>query len=296
VNRALPVLGALFALGVLLGIGLLVLGGGSSPPPPPEVVRPRAAARVAPAPEEPPPDSDAPGGDPDGPPAPPAVPEGEPEIVLRDYPFAVPAWWTEREARLREVQVDLSGEFLTVEEVLHRVGKAAGFSVKPGPEVSGFAASTPISFPSAQASARGILEALALRLNLEPVLTREGVVMHQRGKAPPGPIPQAGRVQWALVEARERREGKRPEDPDSGEARSIPVDIVFTRTPLREAVKMLTDRTTVPVYLDEPLWTANPPVTVEKGKGTLGEVLDAIAGPLDAATDATRRRVLLFRP
>jgi len=297
-KRALPALGAIAALGILLGLGLLLLGGAPAPAPPPPPPPPPRPAPPRPAPPQPPaPETDGdPGSAPDvPPPAPEKDPDEEPPLSPDAYPWEAPAWWVEKEKRLREAEVDIPGEDLSLEEILDRIGKAAGFPVKSGTEVSGFAASTRPFF-QARGPARAVIEALAQRFNLEPVVTREGVVMHQRGKVPPGRVVQAGRVQWAVTEARERKEGKRPEDPAAEEGRQVPVQVSFSRTPLRDAARILGEKTSIPVYLDAALWTLNPPVTLEPGKKTLGEVLDAILEPLKGASDVNLRRVVLFRP
>ena len=80
-----------------------------------------------------------------------------------------------------------------------------------------------------------------------------------------------------------------------GHARGMAVALSFAKMPLRQAAETIHDRTGVPVYLDATLWTVNPAVTLEPGKATLGEALDAMLEPLGASSDANPRRIVIFR-
>ncbi|HEU4395999.1 MAG TPA: hypothetical protein VFS92_10570 [Planctomycetota bacterium] len=292
-KRLAAPLGVLLAVAILALLGWLLLGGESSaaptrPAPPPP--RPREPEVRPPPPPDPDPD---PAPDPE--PAPAPDPDAEAPLPLDAYPWEVPPWWHEHEKKLRETEVEIYGERLSIPEILERVGKDAGVPTRVGRELEGWASATLLSSPSLRGPARGIVEALAVRYNLEPHLTRQGLVLHQRGRAPANRLVQAGRVQWALSEARERKAGRRPAEPDADLARGMAVAISFSKTPLRQAAETIHDRTGVPVYLDATLWTVNPAVTLEPGKATLGEALDAMLEPLGAASDVNPRRIVIFR-
>ena len=111
--------------------------------------------------------------------------------------------------------------------------------------------------------ARAVIESLSQRYNLESHLTRQGLVLHQRGKAPANRLVQAGRVQWALSEARDRRAGRRPDEPDAELARGMAVALSFEKARLRQVAETIHDRTGIPVYLDSTLWIVNPTVSLE---------------------------------
>lgn len=293
-KRLAAPLGVLLAVAILALLGWLLLGGESSaapprpapPPPPPD-------RRVEPRPQQPPEPEPEP--EPEAEPAPPPDPDAEAPLPLDAYPWEVPAWWHEHEKKLRETDVEISGERLSVPEILERVGKESGVPTRVGREIEGWASSALLSSPSLRGPARGIVEALAVRYNLEPHLTRQGLVLHQRGRAPANRLVQAGRVQWALSEARERKSGGRPAEPDAELARGMAVQLSFSKMPLRQAAETIHDRTGVPVYLDATLWTVNPTVTLAAGKATLGEALDAMLEPLGASSDANPRRIVIFR-
>ena len=195
-----------------------------------------------------------------------------------------------------ESDVDISGERMSIPEILDRVGEAAGVPCRVGREIEGWASTALLSSPSLRGPARAVIESLSQRYNLESHLTRQGLVLHQRGKAPANRLVQAGRVQWALSEARDRRAGRRPDEPDAELARGMAVALSFEKARLRQVAETIHDRTGIPVYLDSTLWIVNPTVSLEPGKATLGEALDALLQPLGAASDANPRRIILFRP
>jgi hypothetical protein len=288
-------IGALLAIALLVLLGRLLLGGAEEAVPE-RPAPPRPPDRPAPPPAQEPPPVDAPGPAPEPEPAPPVDPDAETPLPLDAYPWDVPPWWHEHDRKLREVDVDITGERMSIPDILQKVGEAAGVPCRVGREIEGWASTALLSSPSLRGPARAVIESLSQRYNLEPHLTRQGLVLHQRGKAPANRLVQAGRVQWALSEARDRKAGRRPEEPDAELARGMAVSLSFDGARLRQVAETIHDRTGIPVYLDATLWTVNPTVSLEAGKATLGEALDALLKPLGAASDANPRRIVMFRP
>ena len=149
---------------------------------------------------------------------------------------------------------------------------------------------------STTAPVRAAVEALASRLNLEPVLEPDALSLYQRGKVPPGVPVRAGRVRWAVMEAVERHDGPRPEDPSGTALLSRIASVRIDRLPLREAVARVGEAVGAPVFLDAALWAENPPVGVEAGEKPLAEILARLCRGTGAVVDATGRRIVLFRP
>jgi hypothetical protein len=286
----LPALALVVALGVIAAAGWLLLRGEPVAPPPPPPPPVEIARRKPPppprfVPEELPPEE-------------PPAEEGEPkEVPLPPdaYPWEVPGWWHEIDRRLREKEVEIDDEVRTVKDLLEQLERDGGFPVRAGPELEAWT-DTRMSFPSSRGPIRAILEALASRSNVEVVLTADAVHLRQRGRAKEDRVTRAGRVQAAILEAMERRAGKREADPVALEFAATPVDIPLADVPLREAARLLGESLSIPVYMDAGLWAANLPVRVEAGERPLSKVLDALVGPAGGAWDVTPRRVVLFRP
>jgi len=271
-------------------VGFFLLGSGepasppavSIPPPAAPVLRPPSRVVMVPV-DEPPPGEAAP------------PPTAEPSLDPDAYPYEVPAWWEAADRRFRDTPVRIEGTTLRFIEILALLEKEVGFPVRVGPELERWAAEQPFSIPSAAGPARALVEVLALRNNLEVVIEREALVFHQRGRAPDTREVRAGRVQSAILEAGERRRGIRGEDRRAGEVRERSVDLGFDGVPLRDAAKEIGARAGIPVYLDRTMWKANPRVTVAAGQRTLGALLDAVVGPLEAAADVTPTRIVILR-
>ncbi len=275
------------AVAVLAMAALFLLGGPvqqpAPPAPPPPPARPgrKHAPPTAPAPGE------------GETPAPPGTPPGLPPDA---YPFDPPAWWDGVDRKFREKQVRMEETSATFEEVLGVLSRAAGFPARAGPELEAWAKETDVHLKAVDATARGLVEALALAHNLEVVLTEDALVFHQRGRAPDTREVRAGRVRWALLEGKERRAGVRPRDPTYDEVRADEVDLGFDKVPLRDAGATLSRRLGIPVFLDGDLWRANPVLDVPARPRTLGDLLDLLAAAVGASWDATSRRVVVFRP
>ena len=293
-KRLLPLVAVLAALAAAGGAWLLLRGDPPPPPPPPDPVS--RTGRRKPPKDRPPEFVPA---DPD--PGPETVPEEpvEPkEVPLPPdaYPWEVPGWWSEVDRRLREKEVVLDDEVRPVKDVLAFLEKEVLFPVRTGPELDAWASDHRITLPATRAPVRAILEALALRANVEVVLTADAVLLRQRGRAKEDRVTRAGRVQAAILESHERRAGKREVDAASADLARSSVDLALDGVPLREAARRLGERLSIPVYMDAGLWVANAPVRVEAGEKTLGTYLDGLAGAVGAAWDATPRRVVLFQP
>ena len=208
----------------------------------------------------------------------------------------MPGWWHEIDRKFRDREIVIEGELLPVSGILDLVSKEVGFPVRVGPELAAWAEESRIALPAVHAPARSLVESLAGRLNLEIVLTADALLLHQRGRSPENRLTRAGRVQWALLEAEERRAGKREEDPAAADLRAMPVEMPLEGVPLREAARRLGEKIGTPVYMDSALWNANVAVTVPPGERALGDLLDRVIGPQGAAWDLTGRRVVLFKP
>jgi hypothetical protein len=208
----------------------------------------------------------------------------------------VPGWWHEIDRKFRDREVAWEAETLTVQEILGRLEREAGFPVRAGPGLEDWAAENRIALASVHGPARAVVEALATRLNLDAVITADAFVLYQRGRAPDTALVRAARVQTAILEARERREGKRPLTDEATDVRGEKVAAAFDRTPLREAARRIGEELGIPVYMDAALWSVNPSVTTPEGGSTLGEILDRTLAPLGAASDVTPRRIVLFKP
>lgn len=225
--------------------------------------------------------------------------KGEPEeapLPPDAYPWEVPGWWRDIDRRMREKEIAVDDEVMTVKEILARLEKETLFPVRAGPELEAWAEEHRFSIPVARAPARAVLEAIAGRTNLEVVLTADAILLRQRGRVKEDRVTRAGRVQAALMESRERRDGKRETDPAAAEYAATPVDLAIEGVPLRAAIRVIGERLAVPVYTDEALWAANPEVRVEAGTRPLSKYLDALVAPFGGAWDVTPRRIVLFRP
>ena len=289
-KRFLAALAALAAFVVVAAVVALVLWEGGPavvppvPPSPPPATPPTSDGT---GPVFPPGRAPAP---------PPATADLESPPPPEAYPWEVPGWWHEIDRKFREGFLAWDADTLSVTEILERLEREIGFPVRVGPGLEAWAGESRISLASVRGPARGLVEALATRLNLEAVLTSEALVLHQRGRAPETKVVQAGRVQAAILEARERREGKRPPDQEVVDLTAQRVVLAKEKVRLRELARRLGEALGVPVYMDAPLWTVNPEMDLDGQERTLREVLDLLLAPLGAASDVTPRRVVLFRP
>ena len=284
---ALAILAAFVVVSVVVALVLWESGPAVLPPAPPS----------APPAAPPPPVRTGPVFPPGRASGPPSVKvEEDPPPPPEAYPWEVPGWWHEIDRKFREASISWDAETLSVGEILQRLEREVGFPVRVGPGLEPWAAESRFSLASVRGPARGLVEALATRLNLEAVLTSEALVLHQRGRAPETKVVQAGRVQAAILEARERREGKRPPDPEVVDLTAQRVVLAKDRVRLRELARRVGEALAVPVYMDAPLWSVNPEVALDGQERTLREVLDLLLAPLGAASDVTPRRIVLFRP
>jgi hypothetical protein len=295
-KRLLPVLAVLVAVGILGTAGWFLLGGDDGPAPPPPVAK---AAPVKPAREAPPefvPRRPVPEGERGPEEGPVPATDREQPLPPDAYPWEVPGWWREIDRKFREKEIVVEDEQLAVSEILDRIAKEVGFPVRAGPELKEWSEESRVTLPAVHAPARVVLEVLASRHNVELVLTADAVVLHQRGKSPDDRVTRAGRVQWAILEAEERRAGKREADSSAQELIAAPVTLGLDAVPLREAARRLGEALSMPVYMDAALWASNLPVTLPPGERPLGKTLDALVAPGGAAWDVTPRRIVLFKP
>lgn len=228
----------------------------------------------------------------------PAAPVVDPDEALPadGYPWAVPDWWFAHEKVLREKEVHFAAEHFVMVDLLRAVGEDIGVPVRAGPELEEWARARTYFLPRVDGPARALLELIATSHNLDIVLQKDGVVLHQRGRELPTRLAAAGRVQWTMQAARDRLSGERDPDPAAAEMAAVPVELAFERLPLRDAMKRLEERLTVPVYLDRGLWTGNPEVSAPAGERPLGEWLNAVLGPIGARAEALPRRVVVVKP
>lgn len=278
----------LAAVAVLAGVGWVLFAAPGGPPPAPVRPAPPSPAPGKPvfAPEEEPPEEE------EEPPPPPAEPAPAPDA----WPGEVPAWWIEADRRFRDGEVSIQGETLTLEEYFSRIEGACSFPVRFEDALAAKVKEIRVNMPSGQGTGRNFIEALSSRFNMEPVLEPDALRFYVRGRAPDTREVRAGRIRWAVLESVERREGKRPPVQDPPDLEAVVLDLPLDRVPLREASRLLTERISIPVYLDGPLWVVNPPVTVEAGPRTLASILDAMVAKWGGAVDATPRRIVLFKP
>lgn len=274
---------------VLAGVGWLVLA--PAPPPPPIPARPappreppaRPVFVPEPAPEEDPSPAPSPA-------------EGEFAPAPDAWPGEVPAWWIEADRRFRDGVISVSGETLTMEDLAARLEAACHFAVRFEDRLVAWAREHNVTLASVEGPGRALVELLSSRLNLEPVLEPDALRFYRRGGAPDTPLVRAGRIRWAVLEAVERREGKRPPDPAAPDLEAVTLEFPLEAVPLREAARRLGELVNTPVYLDGPLWNTNPVITLEPGPRTLSEILQRMSAPWGAAVDANPRRIVLFKP
>jgi hypothetical protein len=288
-KRALPVLAVLAAGAIFGAVAWFSLAGAPAPAPP------------APAPPAEPAAPARPRGPQFAPeratrPTPAAVPPEEPPVPPENYPWETPGWWHEVDRKFRQKEVTMDGETMPIARILEKVSGEVNFPVRTGPELQKWAEESRLTVAGDRITARALLEGMARRLNLDMVLTPDALLLHQRGKAPDDALTRAGRVQWALKEAEERRTGLRDEEPAAQELRSMRIEFPLDGVPMREAARRLGEKLGVPVYMDAPLWNVNPAVHIEEGERTLRDVLDRMTRSWDACYDVTPRCIVLFRP
>ncbi len=294
-KRTVAGLGAALLLALLGGASLLLLPG-----PPPAPVDPSPPSPPAPRPAPPAPAEVPPADIAEEPPEPPPPPSDD-ELPPGDYPWRVPPWWRATEARLAAAPLRMGPDQLPFRDLLARIAEASGVEVSLGPELAAWGEDRVYAVAHVDGNALSFLDLLASVHNLEPVLGRNSVVLHQRGRAKETPVVRSGRVQWTLRVARERRDGLR--DPDPAEegmlATAVPWDVDGGLTPgrtytARALAAALGRSLAVPVYLDGALWEENGSAEVGVAH-SLGDLLGAVAPPLRARFEATPRRVVLFR-
>ncbi len=284
---------ALLAAAVLAGVGWLVLGGPEPAPGPsvPVLPKPRTGRQETEKQAERPPLVEV--TIPVNPP--PDLPVEDPPLPPDVWPGEAPPWWVEADRKFRERVLNLDEDIRSVREIAALLEKVVEFPVQFHPSLGSWADEARLSLVLKEAPARGVVEALTARLNVDAVLEQDALRFYPRGKAPAGALAAISRARWAIEEAAERRAGKRTEDPGGAAVLARRVALRLDRIPLRDAARMLGVAAEIPILMDRALWDANPPVTLDEKERPLSEALEAVGREADSVADATGRRIVLLK-